>query len=358
MTSGSFGGSLGASSRALCEFYDVGLLDLDGVVYVGQEAVPHAADSLRAAGSRGMRFAYVTNNAARTPRIVAEHLRALGMVASDDDVVTSAQAAATMAAALVEPGQRVLVVGGDGLVQALLERGLVPVRSADDEPAALVQGFSPDVDWRQLAEGALVLSRGVPWIASNLDLTIPTPRGKAPGNGALVNVLRQATGREPQVAGKPELPLHAEAVRRSRATRPLVVGDRLDTDIEGAVRARTDSLLVLTGVTSPVDVVLAPAHLRPTYLGADLRALLQAHDVPSSHAGAARCGAWEAVVVDGSLALRAEEEAPDPLDALRAACTAVWGSGSGIEDTGALDRELVRAGLPGHTEGSGPGANA
>lgn len=348
MTGDPYVGGLGASSGPLCEAYDVGLLDLDGVVYVGQLAVPHAAASLHEAGARGMRFAYVTNNAARTPHAVVQHLRDLGMAADDADVVTSAQAAATMVVTVVEPGSHVLVVGGAGLVEALEERGLVPVRSADDDPAALVQGFSPDVDWKQLAEGALVLARGVPWIASNLDLTIPTPRGKAPGNGALVNVLRQATGREPQVAGKPELPLHAEAVRRSGATRPLVVGDRLDTDIEGAVRARTDSLLVLTGVTSAVEAVLAPQQLRPTYLGADLRALLEPHVRPDGGAGSARCGAWLATIVDGEFRLDASSEAADPLDALRAACCVVWSAGGFTPPARDVDRELVRAGLPGH----------
>ncbi|RKS77845.1 HAD superfamily hydrolase (TIGR01450 family) [Motilibacter peucedani] len=305
----------------LCEAYDVALLDLDGVVYVGPDAVPSAPAALEQAAARGMSLAFVTNNAARTPDTVAAHLSELGVPARPDQVVTSAQAAATLVSGMVAPGARVLVVGGEGLEVALRERGLVPVRSADDEPAAVVQGFSPDVGWRDLAEGALALAAGVPWIASNTDLTIPTPRGRAPGNGALVGVLRAATGREPVVAGKPELPLHAEALRRSGARLPLVVGDRLDTDIEGAVRASTPSLLVLTGVTTPRDLVAAPPGLRPSFVSADLTGLLQAHSAPERVGGSWRLGGWKATVDRDVLLV---EGSGDPVDALRAACAAAW----------------------------------
>ncbi|WP_121192835.1 HAD-IIA family hydrolase [Motilibacter peucedani] len=309
------------SSPVLCEAYDVALLDLDGVVYVGPDAVPSAPAALEQAAARGMSLAFVTNNAARTPDTVAAHLSELGVPARPDQVVTSAQAAATLVSGMVAPGARVLVVGGEGLEVALRERGLVPVRSADDEPAAVVQGFSPDVGWRDLAEGALALAAGVPWIASNTDLTIPTPRGRAPGNGALVGVLRAATGREPVVAGKPELPLHAEALRRSGARLPLVVGDRLDTDIEGAVRASTPSLLVLTGVTTPRDLVAAPPGLRPSFVSADLTGLLQAHSAPERVGGSWRLGGWKATVDRDVLLV---EGSGDPVDALRAACAAAW----------------------------------
>ena len=141
-----------------------------------------------------MRTAFVTNNAARTPETVAAHLRELGVEAQPDDVVTSAQAAATLVLGRVGAGAAVLVVGGEGLRAALIERGLRPVTSADDA-VAVVQGFAPDVDWQALAEGTFAVRRGLPWIAANLDSTVPTPRGMAPGNGALVGVIAQTTGR-------------------------------------------------------------------------------------------------------------------------------------------------------------------
>jgi HAD superfamily hydrolase (TIGR01450 family) len=312
---------LEASPRPLAECFDVALLDLDGVVYVGPSAVPGAQEHLRRAAAAGMRLAYVTNNASRTPDVVAAHLRELGMPAHDADVVTSAQAAARVLTTLVSPGARVLVVGGAGLVAALQERGLVPVGSADDDPAAVVQGFSPDIGWALLAEGAYALERGVPWVASNTDLTIPTTRGRAPGNGTLVQVLRTATGREPLVAGKPETPMHAEAVARTGARRPLVVGDRLDTDIEGANRAGVPSLLVFSGVTDPAHVVLAAEPLRPAFLADDLGGLHESHPETTADGSGWACGEARAEVVAAELVVAATGAR---LDRVRAACAAAW----------------------------------
>jgi glycerol 3-phosphatase-2 len=329
---------LRGSEAPLAEVYDTALLDLDGVVYVGPAAVPGAPAALAAARARGMRLAYVTNNAARTPAMVASHLTELGVPAQVDEVVTSAQAAASLVAQRVAPGAAVLVVGGAGLVEAVRERGLRPVTSADEEPEAVVQGFAPEVSWTLLAEGAYAVRAGAPWIASNLDLTIPTPRGVAPGNGSLVNVIATATGRRPDaVAGKPELALHREAMQRSGARRALVVGDRLDTDIEGATRADTDSLLVLTGVTGARELLTAPPEHRPTFVAATMQALLEPlPPVERQPDGRWVCRGWRAAVTEGVLVLHppAGEESgssstaaagADSLDdALRAACAAVW----------------------------------
>ncbi|MDI2131847.1 HAD-IIA family hydrolase [Yinghuangia seranimata] len=305
--------------------YDVALLDLDGVVYTGQQAVPHAPDALAAAREAGMTLAFVTNNASRTPDTVAAHLTRIGVPAEASDVVTSAQAAARLVAERFPAGAPVLAVGGEGLVAALRERGLMPVVSAADRPVAVVQGFAPSVGWELLAEASYAVGAGVPWFASNADLTIPTERGIAPGNGALVGVVRAATGAEPIVAGKPELPLHRESMLRTGARRPLVVGDRLDTDIEGAVAGGVDSLLVLTGVTDIPGALGAGPGLRPTYIAADLRALLHELRRPEqSPDGAWTCGAWTARIDDGELALDHHDGADDGLDALRAACAAMW----------------------------------
>jgi HAD superfamily hydrolase (TIGR01450 family) len=312
--------------RPLAEAYDTALLDLDGVVYTGPHAVEHAVESLADARTAGMRLAYVTNNASRTPAAVAAHLTELGVPAAETDVVTSAQAAARLVAEKVPEGAAVLVVGGEGLVEALRERGLRAVRSLEDGPAAVVQGFAPEVGWKALAEASYAVARGLPWVASNTDLTIPTAGGTAPGNGTLVAAVRAATGVEPEVAGKPLPPMHRETVIRTGAKRPLVVGDRLDTDIEGAVNGGVDSLLVLTGVTTPAELLAAPDHRRPTFVAADLRGLLTPQPEVERRDGGYACGGWLARVEGGVLRLDGQGGGDDPMDALRALCAAAWSS--------------------------------
>ncbi|KIZ17838.1 HAD-IIA family hydrolase [Streptomyces natalensis] len=307
--------------RPLSEAYDTALLDLDGVVYAGGQAIAHAVESLTTARDGGMHLAYVTNNAARTPQAVAAQLTGFGLPTAADEVITSAQAVARLIAEQVPSGARVLAIGGEGLRVALRERGLVPVDSADDDPAAVVQGYDPSLDWARLAEAAYAVQRGVPWFASNTDLTIPKERGIAPGNGALVEVVRIAAGGAPQVAGKPLPPMHRETVLRTGAKRPLVVGDRLDTDIEGAFNGGVDSLLVLTGVTTAATLLAAPPQHRPTYVDADLRGMLRPQPAVTEQDGGHACGGWRAAAAGEALVLDGEG---DPLDGLRALCAAAW----------------------------------
>jgi glycerol 3-phosphatase-2 len=334
------------SPGPLCNAYDVALLDLDGVVYIGPDAVPGVPRALDSARAQGMRLAFVTNNAARAPSIVAAHLSELGIAASAQEVITSSQAAAHYLAERLPAGSKVLVIGTTGLIEALRERNLTPVHSADDEPVAVVQGYSPDADWRLLAEGAVAIRRGLLWVATNLDPTVPSPRGPLPGNGSLVAALRCATGAEPISTGKPDPTMHRESVERSAAKKPIVVGDRLDTDIEGASRAACDSLLVLTGVTDPAQLLLAPADQRPTYLSADAGGLLVQHRAPTVEDGATRSGSW--LVRDGGeLIFSPGAEDADELDALRALCVSRWThswAGFRAADDRARD-ELERLGL-------------
>ncbi|MGH8894483.1 MAG: HAD-IIA family hydrolase [Actinomycetes bacterium] len=317
--------------QPLVQRHDTVLLDLDGVLYVGPNAVPGAPDAVAAVRAAGVGAAFVTNNAARTPQTVAAHLTDLGILARPEDVVTSAQAVAALVAAAVPAGSPVLVVGGEGLAVALSEEGLRAVSSAADRPRAVVQGFSPDVGWRQLAEATYAVRAGVPWYASNLDSTLPTAAGVAPGNGALVGVVAAATGRMPVVAGKPATPLHDEAVRRTHSLAPLVVGDRLDTDIQGAFNAGVPSLLVLTGLAGPVDVVLAGPQQRPTYVAKDLPAgLLEPHPpVRRVEGGGRRCGGWVVRARQDGIDVRGEG---DPVDGLRALAVASWEAGGPAED--------------------------
>jgi HAD superfamily hydrolase (TIGR01450 family) len=334
--------------KTLAEAYDVLLFDLDGVVYIGGTAIHGAPEALQQAKRAGAHVAYVTNNASRTPAAVAELLDGMGAPVTEADVVTSAQAAARLLAEKLPPKSKVLVIGANALRLAIRERGLVPVSSASDKPAAVVQGYGPGIDYSRLAEGGIAVRAGALFVATNTDSTLPGPRGIQPGNGSLVKVIENATGVAPLVAGKPEPPLHRESVIRTGANRPLVIGDRLDTDIEAAYNAGADSLLVLTGVDNPRTVTLAPKHRRPTYIAEDLDALLRPYPEVRTEARAASCGDWTATAGDdGALTLTG---AGEPIDGLRALAAAAWASSDErrpvTEDqvAGALD-QLAAAGL-------------
>lgn len=325
--------------------YDLVILDLDGVVYIGPAAVPGAAQALRDARELGVGVCFVTNNASRPAKAVAHHLTSLGIAATTEDVLTSAQVAAALLRRRLADGDAVLVVGGEGLDTALVEVGLTPVRSMDAHPRAVVQGFHPDIGWRQLAEGTRAVSSGLPWVATNLDLTVPTPFGPAPGNGSLVNLVAVAAGRRPDaVAGKPRPEPFQEAVTRYGARIPLVVGDRLDTDLEGARAAGIDGLLVLTGVSGVTDVLLCPPSRRPTLIGRDLRALLHPHPgvllapADGSSPGAvdcvARCRGAQVRVRRADGLITVEADGADAVDLLRAAAVAVWAWADSAEPVG------------------------
>jgi glycerol-1-phosphatase len=322
---------------SLHDDYDVALLDLDGVVYIGGTAVPGAPEALARATAAGMRLAYVTNNAFRTPAAVADLLTGMGVPAVPADVVTSAQAAARLIAGKFPVGTKVLVVGGTGLRLALRERGLVPVSTALERPEAVVQGYAPGIGYGAIAEGGLAVAAGALFVATNADSTLPGPRGAQPGNGSLIQAIAHATGVEPIVAGKPEPPLHHESVLRTGAKHPLVVGDRLDTDIEGAQGVGADSLLVLTGVTRPADLITAPPHQRPTYIGADLGALLESYIFPERRDLVFQCAGWTAGLSGQSLTLSGSG---DPVCGLRALCAAAWASPSPVTASDAL-RDLT-----------------
>ena len=316
---------LRASARPLVEEHDLVMLDLDGVVYVGEHAVPGAAEHLAGARAAGASLAFVTNNASRTPDVVARHLTDLGVEAATDDVVTSAQAAARLVLERHGGGARVLALGGEGVHAALAAEGLTTV-GPEDGPDLLVTGYGRDVRWSELMRAAVALVEGLPWIACNTDHTIPTPAGRAPGHGVQVRMLADFAGVEPVVAGKPSRPLLDETVRRVGGRSPLMVGDRLDTDVDGALAVGVPSLLVLTGVTDLPVLAEAPAGGRPSYVSRDLRGLLVRHPaVEVDEGGAARCGAWEAVVRDGRLDVRpGHGDDADPDDWWRAAATACW----------------------------------
>ncbi|WP_139417373.1 HAD-IIA family hydrolase [Agromyces laixinhei] len=316
---------------------DAVLADLDGVVYAGAQAIPRAVESLNLA-KRDRSVGYITNNASRSDATVADHLAELGLEAVPNDVVTSPQAAMTMLAEHVSPGALVFVVGGEGITIELEKRGYRITRSADDAPDAVVQGFTPDIGWRELAEASFALTANggpdaagpaIPWIATNMDWTIPVARGIAPGNGTLVSAVHTAVGRFPLVAGKPETPIFDEARHRFAAERPLVVGDRLDTDILGARRAGMLSALVLTGIDRAKQVLAAPESSRPDFILADLDGLHVPYPVTEQVRGGVSLVGAARVRVSGNR-VEIVEDGGDELDLLRAACAAIWASGIGI----------------------------
>lgn len=311
---------------------DVVLADLDGVVYAGAGALPHAVESLNRVAEK-RRVGYITNNASRTDASVAEHLTDLGLSVAANDVVTSPQAAMRLLASIVPAPATLLIVGGEGLVVEAEKAGYRVTRSADDAPDAVVQGFSPDVAWTDLAEAAFALKLpedegGIPWIATNNDWTIPRERGVAPGNGTLVSAVHTAVGRLATVAGKPEVPIFEEAIARFAANKTLFIGDRLDTDIMGAARVGIDSVLVLTGIDRPKHVLAAPEGSRPTYVLSDLRELHEPYPQTERKDGVVTVNGASVRVVGGDVQILATGKRH--IDLVRAGATAIWESGTPI----------------------------
>ncbi len=317
---------------------DVVLADLDGVVYAGANAVPFAVESLNAARADGRSLGYITNNASRTDETVAAQLTELGLETAPTDVVTSPQAAMRLLATLVAPPATILVVGGDGLVDELQKAGYQVTRSADDNPAAVVQGFAPEVGWVHLAEAAYALKKpveegGIPWVATNTDWTIPRDRGVAPGNGTLVSAVHTAVGRLATVAGKPERPIFDEAIARFNAAKALFLGDRLDTDIQGANAAEIDSVLVLTGIDRPKHVLAAAPNQRPTYILSDLRELSQPYPQATISGDATNqtVQVGDAIVrITSGPDVEIVAPGKSQINLLRAGATAIWNSGRAI----------------------------
>lgn len=334
---------LQGSDRPLAEAYDLAMFDLDGVVYIGDAAVPGAAAHLARLRGLGVPLAFITNNASRAPVTVAEKLTGLGIAASASDVVTSAQAAARVLLERFGEGVPVAVLGADGLETALAEVGLAPVGVAVEDAVALVSGYGPDVPWRDVMIAAVRVRDGLPWVASNTDLTLPTATGTAPGHGVLVDMLRRFSGVDPVVAGKPRRPLLLETVRRVGGARPLMVGDRLDTDILGGHEAGIDSLLVLTGVTGLPELVAAAPDERPTYLAPDLSGMFESHRPPTpTPPGGWTLGGWSSAS-GGALRVTGDGTAADWW---RVVAAAAWqhldDTGEPVDTTG-----LVPPGEPG-----------
>ena len=329
----------------LAELFDLALVDLDGVVYVGPDAVPGSVDAIAQSRRLGLRTAFVTNNAGRPASQVADHLRSLGIDVQSEDVVTSAMAAADLLAHRLPAGSAIGIVGGAGVSASVEAAGLRAVAPSSPEVVAILMGFGPDISWRDLAEASYAVAAGALFVATNTDRTFPTPQGIAPGSGAFVAAVQEASGVTPLVAGKPEPTLYRNAIDRFQSKNALVIGDRLDTDIAGAVNAGLTSLLVLSGICSAKQAVLASVGQRPDLIAADLQGLVTEQvfirDIANSGQRWEHRG-WSAHVEDSVVVVTppAQDHGPsaDGVDGVRCAAAAAWAQEDQVVDVVGLDR--------------------
>lgn len=315
-------------TNLIWNLFDSVLSDLDGVVYEGTNAIEPAPRVLAELAAQHIPVAFVTNNSSRRSEVIAEQLAGFGIDSEPDDIIGSGQIGVELLASLVPTGSRVLVVGGEGLRYWVQRAGFELVADSTAHPAAVIQGFAPNVSWRNLAEAAFAIQAGAKWVATNSDWTLPQERGLAPGNGTLVSAVHTAVGQLPIVAGKPEVPIF-EASRRHLetryfATRPLFIGDRIDTDITGANKAGLASVLVMTGVSTRKEVLGQKPEGRPRYIIEHLGELLEPYRYPLETKHGYRCG--ETLVEISRNKVRVVEGDPKSIDALKAACAVIYTS--------------------------------
>jgi HAD superfamily hydrolase (TIGR01450 family) len=318
----------GEALEVLASKYDSLLLDLDGVVYQGSEAIVNAVESINRAANLGIQVGYLTNNSSRRAETIAEQLIGFGIQATAEQIVGSASAGVMLLAKKIPLGAKVLVVGGDGLKHAVQEQGFQVVDHASLSPAAVIQGFSPDVSWRELAQASFAIQGGAIWIATNQDWTVPVEQGIAPGNGTLVGAVHTAVGILPEIAGKPFKPIFDQALLQLGIKNPLMVGDRLDTDIRGANGSGMDSAVVMTGIVTRKELLAAGKEDRPKFILQDLTGLFDSYQQPKTTKRGAKSGdstvellGDRVVIVSGN---------PESLDTLKAACHVIWTSGRPI----------------------------
>lgn len=331
---------------ALIDPYDAALFDLDGVVYLGPDPVPGAAAGIARLHEYGKKIGYITNNAARRPDTVVEHLLSIGIPATIDEVLTSAQAGVRMMAKYIEPGSKVLVVGSEALVHEVESLGFKAVTLEGDDPVAVIQGYDPNLEWALVIEACAAIQGGAQWFATNLDATRPTDRGLVPGAGPQIDAVRQCVPVSPITAGKPERPLLDEAVRRWEVMNPIFVGDRIDTDIIGAVNAEMDSLLVFTGAHGKLDLLQTQPGERPTHIGFDLGALLQEPRIAEVTGNRARCRAAEATLAGTEISIVVPDGGVEAqLDALWAVAQLAWAHPEATWESALAALDLIPVGI-------------
>ena len=308
----------------LLDSFDSLLLDLDGVVYLGAEQVEHAVDSVNRA-STITKVGYVTNNSSRTPDAIASQLSGFGIATLSSQIVGSARAGAALLAQRIPAGSKVLVVGGEGLRVECEAFGFKLVTSSAEKPDAVIQGFSPDVSWKDLAQASFAIQNGAIWIATNQDWTIPLEAGIAPGNGTLVGAVHTAVGILPDFAGKPFKPIFEQALQQLGVSTPLMVGDRIDTDIRGAKAAGMASAVVMTGIATRKELLGAKPEDRPDYILQDLRGLFEKYPKLKRTKRGVSCNRSEVEKLGDKIVLISGD--PTSLDTLRAATELIWNCG-------------------------------
>lgn len=311
---------VGASS--IWNQFDLLLADLDGVIYEGTKAIENAVDSVNSLAARGVQVGYVTNNSSRKSQTIVDQLNGFGLNSTADDIISSGQTAVELLQTKVASGSKIYVVGGEGLRSRVEAAGFEIVSSSQDNPAAVVQGFAPEVSWRELAEASYCIQNGAIWIATNNDWTLPQERGIAPGNGTLVSAVHTAVGQFPVVAGKPDPAIFRTALKVFNDRTALFVGDRLETDILGASNAGVTSALVLTGISNKKDVLSAKVGERPDFILESLADLLVDYPELKETKRGWKCAEAEVELLGERVLVVAGE--PRSINALRAACKVIW----------------------------------
>lgn len=301
--------------------YDALLADLDGVIYTENEPIPHATNTIN---KLKIPIAYLTNNASRSPQQIATHLKNIG-INQPKNIITSVQAAIKILQQHVKPNTKILTIGSEYLKQQITQANFTPINQHNEKPQAIIQGFDPNINWKDLAQIAYATqNNNIPWVATNSDLTIPQKNGLAPGNGSLIATITNTTHKTPLIAGKPKPTLFHIANQQLQTNNPLMVGDRLDTDILGANNANIHTALVLTGVNTAWDALTAPNKQQPTYLIENLQQLTQNYPKIVKKNNKHYCENSWAQITNHKLTTNFNPQQPYKLNLARAICAAWW----------------------------------
>ena len=253
------------------------LVDMDGVLWRGNEPLPGLTDFFALLRARGMGRILVTNNATRTIEQYVAKLGSFGVEIEPEQVLTSSYATAGWLAEQVPPGARVYAVGEVGLRAALAEAGLTVIfDEVPDAVEAVAVGLYLGIDYLTIHHASRLVRQGALFVGTNPDTTFPTPDGLGPGAGSILAAIAAAAGVEPIIVGKPNALMFEQALKRLEAEpgQTAVVGDRLETDIVGGQQAGLRTILVLSGVTRAED--LTESRVQPTWVFDNIAALTAA----------------------------------------------------------------------------------